>query len=34
MGSVRKIIHIDADCFYASVEMRENPALHLLEVGK
>ncbi len=24
---VRKIIHIDCDCFYASVEMRDNPAL-------
>lgn len=23
----RKIIHIDMDCFYASIEMRENPAL-------
>ncbi len=23
----RKIIHIDMDCFYAAVEMRENPAL-------
>jgi len=23
----RKIIHIDADCFYAAVEMRDNPAL-------
>lgn len=27
MNSSRKIIHIDADCFYASVEMRENPML-------
>ncbi len=24
-GSVRKIIHIDMDCFYAAVEMRDNP---------
>ena len=23
----RKIIHFDADCFYAAVEMRDNPAL-------
>ncbi|KZN14993.1 DNA polymerase IV [Marinomonas sp. TW1] len=25
--SERKIIHIDADCFYAAIEMRDNPAL-------
>ncbi len=25
--SQRKIIHIDADCFYAAVEMRDNPEL-------
>ncbi|MDR3412001.1 MAG: DNA polymerase IV [Formivibrio sp.] len=25
--SVRKIIHVDCDCFYAAVEMRDNPAL-------
>ncbi len=25
--SQRKIIHIDADCFYAAVEVRDNPAL-------
>lgn len=30
MGRQRKIIHIDADCFYAAVEMRDNPKL----VGK
>ncbi|MFZ9129276.1 MAG: DNA polymerase IV, partial [Pseudomonadales bacterium] len=27
---MRKIIHIDMDCFYAAVEMRDNPEL----VGK
>jgi DNA polymerase-4 len=27
MSELRKIIHIDADSFYASVETRENPAL-------
>ncbi|TJZ73481.1 DNA polymerase IV [Chitiniphilus eburneus] len=27
MNPPRKIIHIDCDCFYASVEMRDNPAL-------
>lgn len=25
--TVRKIIHCDCDCFYASIEMRDNPAL-------
>lgn len=25
--STRKIIHIDADCFYAAIEMRDNPRL-------
>ena len=30
MNSVRKIIHIDMDCFYAAIEMRENSDL----VGK
>lgn len=25
--SVRKIIHIDADCFYAAIEMRDDPRL-------
>ena len=23
----RKIIHIDMDCFYAAIEMRDNPSL-------
>ncbi len=26
-ATTRKIIHIDADCFYAAVEVRDNPAL-------
>ena len=26
-ADIRKIIHIDADCFYAAVEVRDNPAL-------
>lgn len=30
---VRKIIHIDMDCFYAAVEMRDNPALRTLPVA-
>lgn len=25
MDSIRKIIHIDMDCFFAAIEMRENP---------
>ncbi|HLT63649.1 MAG TPA: DNA polymerase IV, partial [Pseudohongiella sp.] len=24
---MRKIIHCDCDCFYAAIEMRDNPAL-------
>jgi DNA polymerase IV len=27
MNSQRKIIHCDCDCFYASIEMRDNPSL-------
>ncbi|MBM3117375.1 DNA polymerase IV [Jeongeupia naejangsanensis] len=27
MAAERKIIHIDCDCFYAAVEMRDNPSL-------
>lgn len=27
MDSPRKIIHCDCDCFYASIEMRDNPSL-------
>ena len=30
MSALRKIIHADCDCFYASIEMRDNPSL----VGK
>ncbi len=33
MGSPRKIIHIDADSFYASVEIREKPELKNLPVA-
>jgi DNA polymerase-4 len=25
--TMRKIIHVDMDCFFAAVEMRDNPAL-------
>ena len=27
MSQDKKIIHIDMDCFYASIEIRENPNL-------
>ena len=30
---VRKIIHCDCDCFYAAVEMRDNPALRELPLA-
>lgn len=32
---IRKIIHIDMDCFYAAIEMRDNPSLfgHPIAVG-
>ncbi|MGX5202517.1 DNA polymerase IV [Aliikangiella sp. IMCC44632] len=30
---MRKIIHVDLDCFYAAVEMRDNPALANLPVA-
>lgn len=30
---IRKIIHIDMDCFYAAVEMRDNPALRALPIA-
>ena len=30
---MRRIIHIDQDCFYASVEMRDNPSLKGIPLG-
>jgi len=30
---MRKIIHIDMDCFYAAVEMRDNPALRGIPIA-
>ncbi len=30
---MRKIIHIDMDCFYAAVEMRDNPALQQIPLA-
>ena len=31
--ALRKIIHIDMDCFYAAVEMRDNPALQSVPIA-
>ena len=33
MSVVRKIIHVDMDCFYAAVEMRDNPALQNVPIA-
>lgn len=33
MGLPRKIIHCDCDCFYASIEMRDNPDLARLPIA-
>lgn len=33
LKSDRKIIHIDCDCFFAAVEMRDNPKLKVLPIG-
>lgn len=30
---MRKIIHIDMDCFYAAIEMRDNPAYRLIPLA-
>jgi len=30
---MRKVLHIDCDCFFAAVEMRENPQLHDLPIA-
>ena len=31
--AMRKIVHIDMDCFYAAIEERENPSLRGKPVG-
>ncbi|MCB1669533.1 MAG: DNA polymerase IV [Gammaproteobacteria bacterium] len=33
MSVIRKIVHIDCDCFYASIETRDNPALAALPIA-
>ena len=33
MSSNREIIHIDADCFYAAIEMRDNPKLRDIPIA-
>ena len=33
MEESRKIIHVDMDCFFAAVEMRENPSLKNVPVA-
>ena len=33
LSPLRKIIHFDADCFYAAVEVRDNPALKGLPIA-
>ncbi len=33
LPSMRKIIHVDMDCFYAAVEMRDNPRLRNIPIA-
>ena len=32
-SNLHKIIHIDMDCFYAAIEIRDNPDLIILVLG-